>query len=197
MNRELYIHTLSQFRDECKRKHMDTETEAFNAAIQALSADGDCISRQAAIDAMATWDWQELYLPTHFKQLLEELPSAQSDQLESCPIYGGVCGYPSDHCYECPNHHDTKVANGMALPYTQRDDFDRQLIALRIKCALGDTGYSQRELSEMTGITQVTISRYANGLRIPSATNLKAIADALGVGIEYFFAERRKDGKAY
>ena len=53
MNRELYIHTLSQFRDECDRKHMDTETEAFNAAIQALSADGDCISRQAAIDALA------------------------------------------------------------------------------------------------------------------------------------------------
>ena len=52
MNRELYIHTLSQFRDECKRKHMDTETEAFNAAIQALSADGDCISRQAAIEVI-------------------------------------------------------------------------------------------------------------------------------------------------
>lgn len=37
----------------------------------------DAISRQAAIDAMATWDWQELYLPIHFKQLLEELPSFQ------------------------------------------------------------------------------------------------------------------------
>lgn len=36
MNRELYIHTLSQFRDECKRKHMDTETETFDAAIWAL-----------------------------------------------------------------------------------------------------------------------------------------------------------------
>lgn len=115
-----------------------------------------------------------------------------SDLIERCPIYGGVCGYPSDHCYECPKHHDTKVANGMELPSTQIDDFDRNFIALRIKCALGDTGYSQRELSEMTGITQVTISRYVNGLRIPSATNLKAIADALGVGIEYFFAEREK-----
>ena len=35
---------------------------------------GDIISRQAAIDAMATWDWQDLYLPIHFQQLLEELP---------------------------------------------------------------------------------------------------------------------------
>lgn len=37
----------------------------------------DFISRQDAIDAMATWDWQEMYLPIHFKQLLEELPPAQ------------------------------------------------------------------------------------------------------------------------
>ena len=39
----------------------------------------DLIDRQAAIDAMSSWDWQELYLPIHFKQLLEELPSAQPD----------------------------------------------------------------------------------------------------------------------
>lgn len=39
----------------------------------------DLISRQAAIDAMATWDWQEMYLPIHFKQLLEELPAAQPE----------------------------------------------------------------------------------------------------------------------
>lgn len=42
----------------------------------------DLISRQAAIDAMATWDWQEMYLPIHFKQLLEELPSAQPEYTE-------------------------------------------------------------------------------------------------------------------
>ena len=34
----------------------------------------DAISRQAAIDAMATLDWQELYLPIQFKELLDELP---------------------------------------------------------------------------------------------------------------------------
>lgn len=37
----------------------------------------DLISRQAAIEMMAKWDWQELYLPIHFKQLLEDLPPAQ------------------------------------------------------------------------------------------------------------------------
>ena len=39
----------------------------------------DLIDRQAAIEAMSAWDWQELYLPIHFKQLLEELPSVQPD----------------------------------------------------------------------------------------------------------------------
>ena len=42
--------------------------------------ENDLISRQAAIDAMATWDWQDAYLPIHFKQLLEVLPSAQPEQ---------------------------------------------------------------------------------------------------------------------
>ena len=37
----------------------------------------DLIRRQDAINAMATWDWQDLYLPIHFQQLLEELPSAE------------------------------------------------------------------------------------------------------------------------
>ena len=37
----------------------------------------DLISRQAAIEAMSTWEWQDTYLPVHFKQLLEELPSAE------------------------------------------------------------------------------------------------------------------------
>ena len=39
----------------------------------------DLIKRKAAIDAMSAWDWQELYLPIHFKQLLEELPSIQPE----------------------------------------------------------------------------------------------------------------------
>ena len=85
MNKELYIHTLSQFRDECKRKHMDTETEAFNAAIQALSADGDCISRQAAIDAVrdrmgkGETNIGDTFIEC-FEMILNALPSAQPEQ---------------------------------------------------------------------------------------------------------------------
>lgn len=37
----------------------------------------DLIDRQQAIEAMTQWDWQDLYLPIHFKQLLEELPTIE------------------------------------------------------------------------------------------------------------------------
>lgn len=37
----------------------------------------DLISRAEAIKAIDAWDQQDLYLPIHFKQVLEELPSAQ------------------------------------------------------------------------------------------------------------------------
>ena len=37
----------------------------------------------------------------------EYRPSTQP-QLEDCPIYGGMCGYPSNLCYECPRHEGAK-----------------------------------------------------------------------------------------
>ena len=36
----------------------------------------DLISRQAVLDELNKWDWQELYLPIHFKEnIIDELPS--------------------------------------------------------------------------------------------------------------------------
>lgn len=40
---------------------------------------------------------------------LGELPPAQPKQLEQCPIYGGMCAYPSDQCYDCPRHAGAKM----------------------------------------------------------------------------------------
>ena len=67
----------------------------------------DLIRRQDAIDALSQWDWQDMYLPIHFKQLLEELPSAQKkghwidkDICYQC----SECGYDSlGHGNYCPN----------------------------------------------------------------------------------------------
>ena len=45
---------------------------------------------------------------------------------------------------------------------------------------------TQKELSEMTGISEVSINHYISEKRIPSAANLERIANALGVDIGYF-----------
>jgi hypothetical protein len=43
------------------------------------------------------------------KESIEQLPPAQPEQLEQCPIYGGMCAYPSNQCYDCPRHAGAKM----------------------------------------------------------------------------------------
>ena len=65
----------------------------------------DLISRQAAIDvADAVWSVTGDKNVAKVWDQLKDLPSAQPEQLEQCPIYGGMCAYPSDQCYDCPRH---------------------------------------------------------------------------------------------
>lgn len=38
----------------------------------------DLISRQAVLDELEKLDWQDLYLPSHFKQILDDIPSVEN-----------------------------------------------------------------------------------------------------------------------
>lgn len=76
----------------------------------------DLIERQAAIDALGdmvmNWTDSEYELGQlnqwkEDRKAIIDLPSAEP-QLEECPIYGGMCGYPSNLCYECPRHEGAK-----------------------------------------------------------------------------------------
>ena len=74
----------------------------------------DTISRQAVIDALHTcfsdgFDGDKWWNSTHVLAAIEGLPPAQPEQLEQCPIYGGMCAYPSDQCYDCPRHAGAKM----------------------------------------------------------------------------------------
>lgn len=51
----------------------------------------DLISRQAVLDELEKWDWQDLYLPIHFKQILDDVPSVENKG-EWIPVE--KCGYP-------------------------------------------------------------------------------------------------------
>ena len=50
---------------------------------------GDLISRQAVLDEIEKWDWQDLYLPIHFKQILDDIPSVENKGFEG-KTNGGV-----------------------------------------------------------------------------------------------------------
>ena len=58
----------------------------------------DLISRQAVLDELEKWDWQDLYLPIHFKQILDDLPS--TDIMECAREIKDYCeGFPN--CEGC------------------------------------------------------------------------------------------------
>ena len=66
-------------------KLLGKELKAIDMAIEALTHEirtethgvcSDLISRQAAIDAIKKWNWQDVYLPIHYQRVLEEVPSA-------------------------------------------------------------------------------------------------------------------------
>lgn len=42
------------------------------------------VDANALITAMNVWDWQELYLPIHFKQLIDEQPTADVVEVVRC-----------------------------------------------------------------------------------------------------------------
>ena len=50
-------------------------------------------------------------------------------------------------------------------------------------------GISQRELAEKVGCTEVSMSRYISGERVPKAPIVVKIADVLGVPVEYLVSD--------
>ena len=76
MTREEAIEVIEQ---DIPCEHDKDLIEALEMAKSALSENkGDLISRQAVLDELEKWDWQELYLPIHFKQILDDVPSVDN-----------------------------------------------------------------------------------------------------------------------
>ena len=50
-----------------------------------------------------------------------------------------------------------------------------------------ENDFSQCELAKLVGVSCVTISRWENGSRVPNASYLASLANALGVDINYFY----------
>lgn len=128
MNRDLYIHTLQGMKDVFAAEHMDTQVEALEAAIHELErpTDGDCISRQAAIDMTFTNGINEdgaLYVPwREVKKNLEKLPSAQPEpQWIPC---SECVNYIDERCVVA-NHHVSEKENCMEVFGAKRRTVER------------------------------------------------------------------------
>lgn len=67
------------------------------------------------------------------------------------------------------------------------------ILGTRITDLLNKKGMSQRELAERAGVTEVSMSRYINGNRIPKAMQLANIARVLGVTSEYLLGKEADD----
>ena len=91
MNRELYIPTLRMLREQYEIARMDTVVETIDAALAEFErpTDADCISRQAAIDALGeeplVWDNESEWEAASRNQweidvnAIKALPSAQQE----------------------------------------------------------------------------------------------------------------------
>lgn len=62
---------------------------------------------------------------------------------------------------------------------------------LRIKEVLCEKGYTQKKLSELTGIAEISLSRSINGN--PTFETLQKIAKALNVPISDLFEQPKQD----
>jgi len=67
--------------------------------------------------------------------------------------------------------------------------------AVRLTNALEASGITQKQLADLTGVTQVSVSRYINGDRIPRAPLAAKMADVLGVTCDYLCGNNTRQCK--
>lgn len=68
-------------------------------------------------------------------------------------------------------------------------------IAYRIKEMLVQKNITQKQLSELTGITESAISHYIKGDRVPRGTNLIKIAKSLGITADDLLSDNEEIDK--
>ena len=61
---------------------------------------------------------------------------------------------------------------------------------MNIKIARIQKNISQKQLGEMLGVTYQTISRWENGVMLPTTENLIRLSDVLEVSIDYLLGRK-------
>lgn len=61
----------------------------------------ELIDRAAALAGVAEWEWQELYLPAHFKQVIEDCPTVEERRRGRWKVYTAESGFAHLECGAC------------------------------------------------------------------------------------------------
>ena len=61
---------------------------------------------------------------------------------------------------------------------------------MNIKIARIQKNISQKQLGEMLGVTYQTVSRWENGVMLPTTENLIKLSDVLEVSIDYLLGRK-------
>jgi len=95
----------------------------------------------------------------------------------------------------CPlKEFDEKDEANLSFQNWELEEAGQFKIGDRIYSLLCKRNMSQRELAKATNITAASISRYIGNQRVPSATMIIKIADALGVTCDYLLGLSDKEG---
>lgn len=74
-------------------------------------------------------------------------------------------------------------------------DEAKTVIAERIDEALARIGWTRYKLAQVTGISHATMHNICNGIHDPKSSNLKSIADALGVTVDHLLSDAQTSTK--
>lgn len=70
----------------------------------------------------------------------------------------------------------------------------KEVFASRLKEARNQTGLTQVEVSEITGISQSNITKYETGRLEPSIESLGILSDCYGVSVDWLIGRGIKEG---
>lgn len=83
------------------------------------------------------------------------------------------------------NYTEASIAMSSPAPFAER-----------LRSARETKKMSQAELAKSAGLQPSHVSHFETGRRAPSAANLRALADALGVTTDYLLARQTRQGMA-
>lgn len=69
-------------------------------------------------------------------------------------------------------------------------DIDMDVFRRNLMCLMKRSDMTQKDLAKTAGLTPVSISRYMTGVRTPTASSLRKLAEALLVPVETLIEEK-------